>query len=122
MTDTNSYIALNSAKLDLDGDVAAEVQLIPYGRFSGRDGRRFSMLDADRVIENTLRRFHPNTATNTLDLVVDYEHQTFLSDKNGQPAPAGGWIKRLINKGDEGLWGVVEWTAKIGRASCRERV
>lgn len=114
MTDTNSYIALNSAKLDLsrDGDVSAEVQLIPYGHFSGRDGRRFSMLDADRVIDNTTRRFHPNTAANTLDLVVDYEHQTFLSGKNGQPAPAGGWIKRLINKGEEGLWGVIEWTAK----------
>lgn len=42
------------------------------------------------------------------DMVIDYEHQT-LTDAQ---APAAGWIKDLKWKGKEGLWAVVEWTAK----------
>jgi phage I-like protein len=39
-------------------------------------------------------------------MVIDYEHQT----EEGTEAPAAGWIKKLINRGAEGLWAVVEWT------------
>lgn len=34
-----------------------------------------------------------------------------MAVKNGQPAPAAGWIKQLESRGD-GLWGLIEWTAK----------
>lgn len=30
----------------------------------------------------------------------------------GEELPAIGWFTKLINKGSEGLWGVVEWTEK----------
>lgn len=30
----------------------------------------------------------------------------------GEEKPAVGWFKKLINKGSEGLWAVVEWTEK----------
>jgi phage I-like protein len=42
------------------------------------------------------------------DMVIDYEHQT-LKDVQ---APAAGWISKLIDKGKDGLWAMVEWTQK----------
>ncbi|PKN10604.1 MAG: hypothetical protein CVU72_00660 [Deltaproteobacteria bacterium HGW-Deltaproteobacteria-7] len=42
------------------------------------------------------------------DMVIDYEHQS-LADVQ---SPAAGWIKDIVWKGAEGLWAVVEWTAK----------
>jgi phage I-like protein len=42
------------------------------------------------------------------DLVIDYEHQTL----DGGKAPAAGWIKELEDRGSEGLWARVEWTAE----------
>lgn len=114
MTDTHTNISFNTLQLELSpgNSVPDEVQLIPYGRFRGRDGRRFQMLDVDAVIANTLKWYNPDSNSDKLDLVIDYEHQTRLSDKNGQPAPAAAWIKQLINKGKGGLWGKVEWTGK----------
>jgi len=47
-----------------------------------------------------------------LDMVIDYEHQTEggeWSSPDGT-APAAGWVKKLVNKGTQGLWAVVEWT------------
>lgn len=114
MTDTNVYISKNSFETELKAEelVPEVVQLIPYGKIRGRDGRRFQLFDIDKVIQNTIRRFNPSGEGVGLDLVLDYEHQTDLSAENGKPAPASGWIKKLLNKGNEGLWGVVEWTAE----------
>ncbi len=43
--------------------------------------------------------------------VIDYEHQTLRAIKNGQPAPAAGWFKKLEWRGNDGLFAVdVEWT------------
>jgi phage I-like protein len=39
-------------------------------------------------------------------MVIDYEHQTL----QGTEAPAAGWITKLIDKGKEGIWAVVNWT------------
>lgn len=112
MTDTRLNISFNTLQLELSSDnsVPDEVQLIPFGRFRGRDGRRFQMLDVAAVIANTLKWYNPDSGSDKLDLVIDYEHQTLFSDKNGQSAPAAAWIKQLINKGKDGLWGKVEWT------------
>lgn len=52
-------------------------------------------------------------------LVIDYEHQTL----SGGLAPAAGWIKSLMYRGEEGLWAEVEWTprAKQYLAGCEYR-
>lgn len=43
--------------------------------------------------------------------VIDYEHQTLRSAKNGLPAPASGWFKKLEWREGVGLFAVdVEWT------------
>lgn len=112
MTDTRFYISHNALQLALnpDNSVPDEVQLLPYGKIKGRDGRKFAMFDIAAVISNTLKWYNPASGSDKLDLVIDYEHQTLFADKNGAPAPAAAWIKQLINKGSDGLWGKVEWT------------
>lgn len=102
--------------LQTDGSLPHEVQLIPYGNIKGRDGRCFVMTDIDAVISNTIQKFNPSQSSNRLDLVIDYEHQTRFSEQNGAPAPAAAWIKRLVNKGRDGLWGEIEWTPRAAEA------
>ena len=47
----------------------------------------------------------------TLDLAIDYDHQSDRSAANGQPAPAAGWIRRVFER-DGAVWGEVEWTER----------
>jgi len=77
-------------------------QVLPYGQID-IEGEPPAFLDdegMDSIIANFERRGNR--------MVVDYEHQT-LKDVQ---APASGWISQMINKGQEGLWSVVEWTEK----------
>jgi phage I-like protein len=48
-------------------------------------------------------------------LVIDYEHQSFATEKNGQPAPAAGWVGRLDVRADGLYADDVEWTARAAK-------
>ncbi|MDW7746579.1 phage protease [Halomonas sp.] len=51
-------------------------------------------------------------ASRSTDIVIDYEHQTLLAERNGLPAPAAGWVDpRSLEWRDDGLYGAVSWTA-----------
>lgn len=80
------------------------VQLLPAGRFQGRDGRSFVLDNPQAVLAETAKRG---------DLPIDYEHQ--MDDPAARPATsevrAAGWIKQL-EACDDGIWGLVEWTEK----------
>ncbi|PIW30406.1 MAG: hypothetical protein COW30_02540 [Rhodospirillales bacterium CG15_BIG_FIL_POST_REV_8_21_14_020_66_15] len=91
------------AAIELPADPPEWIHLMTPGQLNARDGRRFQLDDAVAVVRDSLAR--------SANLVVDYEHQTDLAEKNGQPAPAAGWIKDLSVRPD-GIWGRVEWTAK----------
>lgn len=89
------------------------IQLLPAGRFSSVDGRPASMAacaewvldaaNAQELIAAAAARGNP--------AVIDYEHQTLMKDKNGQPAPAAGWFKTLEWREGVGLFAIdVEWT------------
>lgn len=105
------------------GETTGRIQVLPVGSFAARDGRpgnikgvtvttwRLAADDAQALI----KRWHKRQ-TRT---VVDYEHQTHLSDKNGQPAPAAGWIVGLELTA-EGLFAHVEWTDRA-RAAIRAK-
>lgn len=81
------------------------VRLLPAGVFSGRDGRGpYSLQDVDALIRSTIEHH------GSIDLVVDYDHQTDRAPRLGNQAPAAGWIKELQARAD-GLWGRIEWTA-----------
>jgi len=90
----------------------SEIQLFPFGEFAARDGRpgpgkvwRMTDRAARTVIARAERRKTP--------FLVDYEHQTLSSEKNGQPAPAAGWFSKLEWRPGKGLYASdVTWTEK----------
>ena len=77
--------------------------LMPGGELNARDGRRWRLDDAQAVVAETRR------VAGAADLVFDYNHQTDHSKKNGQSAPAAGWIKALEVRAGA-IWGRVDWT------------
>lgn len=89
-----------------------EVQLLPAGDFSARDGRptdaphwRIDATLAQNLIAAAQARGTP--------YVIDYEHQTMLARQNGQPAPAAGWFSKLEWRDGVGLFATdVQWTDK----------
>ena len=88
-----------------------EFQILPWGKIdiSGDEPAYLYDQEAAALIEEFKERGN--------DMVVDYEHQTMQDVQ----APAAGWIKRLVWKGTEGLWAVVEWTGKAAEyLSSRE--
>lgn len=87
--------------LSSDAFTDKPIQLLPYGNVKSKKG---DMLVDETAIKLIMESF----AKEKNDAVVDYEHQT-LKDVI---APAAGWIKELLDKGREGLWAVVDWTAK----------
>jgi phage I-like protein len=107
--------ALTAARsVDLASDVAPDdtqwIHIFPAGKNYGRDGRGpYDLRDAATVLART-QEYHGRTR-----MVVDYEHQTRNALKNGQPAPAAGWIVGLESRAD-GIWAKVEWTAAAAKA------
>ena len=89
-----------------------EIQLIPFGYHVTSKGDFLLDEEALKLVVNTF-----DLQVN--DLVVDYEHQTL----SGKKAPAAGWIKKLMDRGKQGLWGVVDWTERardyLGRKEYR---
>jgi phage I-like protein len=79
-----------------------ELQIFPCGWVEIKGDEPF--LVDETAMEEVIRRFNDRG----VDMVIDYEHQT----EADQEAPAAGWIKALDNRGDEGLWAVVEWTER----------
>lgn len=91
-----------TCSIALPADAPEWVHLMPLGVIEARDGRKWTLKDPQAVVAASSSRGR--------DAVVDYEHQTDLAEKNGQPAPAAGWIKEFQVRAD-GIWGRVEWTA-----------
>lgn len=89
----NQNVAIAACVFDLSGGaVPTEIQLTPSGTFRARDGRPEGLpgWEIDHVIAQRVILRMTNMAG---DLVIDYEHQTLNTEKNGQPAPAAGWFK-----------------------------
>lgn len=90
---------------------AGEAQLLPAGKFAARDGRpgpgkQWSVSDAQGA---QLAAAINAVATQT-PIVIDYEHQTIRAEKNGQAAPAAGWILSAEWRAGKGLFATVDWT------------
>ncbi len=84
---------------EITGGVPTEIQVIPHGYHDTPKGDFLCDEESARLV---IEEF--NKLTN--DMVADYEHQTLA----GVEAPAAGWIKKLVNKGKDGVWAMVEWT------------
>jgi phage I-like protein len=95
---------------ELDGGLVL-LQLTPAGEFLPSDGRvldspawRIDAASAQAVIARFRALIQPP--------VIDYEHQTLNKEKNGQPAPAAGWMRDLRWIDGKGLYAVTELTAR----------
>ncbi len=87
-----------------------EIQLLPAGEFRARDGRP-EKLKSWRVDAAIAAQIIDLAAEQKTPFVIDYEHQTYNVEGNGQPAPAAGWFKTLEWREGLGLFAVdVEWT------------
>lgn len=90
---------------------AREFRILPAGVFRAKDGRP-SHLPGWKIDAEIARRVIAASAS-TEDIVIDYEHQTINAEKNGKPAPAAGWFKRMVWREGAGLFAVdVRWTDK----------
>jgi len=90
------------------------IQLLPYGEFRALDGRPTDVPAWYLTEENGHDvALLANSSRN--QLVVDYEHQTLYKEKNGQPAPAAGWM-RWLEFTPKGMFAEVEWTDKAAAA------
>lgn len=108
-------VALNACSFAV-GKAAGEIQLFPAGAFRANDGRPEALAAwvmnaavAQKLIAQFAARRNP--------MVLDYEHQTYFSADNGQPALAAGWIDALrwVEPGDGvagGLFATVRWTER----------
>lgn len=84
----------------------AYIQILPTGAITPNDGRGpWNMDNPQAVIDATKSRL------GGLELMVDYNHQSEHSARNGQPAPAAGWISELEAR-PEGIFGKVKWTER----------
>lgn len=92
------------AAVSSDAAARKEIQILPIGDYVDQEGRRFAV-SADDV--RYMARWKAGISR---DLVIDYNHQTIKASVEGGEAPAAGWIKRLIDRGADGLWAEVEWT------------
>ncbi|MES0034702.1 phage protease [Mesorhizobium sp. M0046] len=110
-----ALVSTHSALITAADATGAWVQLIPAGRFSGRDGQgpwvAGDKASMEQIVANT-RRWAGST-----DLPVDYDHQTVFGAVPGVggKAPAAGWIKELQAR-DDGIYGRVEWTEAAAAA------
>jgi phage I-like protein/cation transport regulator ChaB len=87
---------------EISGDAPSEFQLLPQGRIEIEgDGPAYIDDESARLI----LAYHNHRGN---DMVIDYEHQT-LKDVE---APAAGWIKKIVDRGKDGIWAVVDWTKR----------
>lgn len=99
-------IACCALPLATDSDPKGQwVHLMPAGEMIARDGRRWRNRQPAAVVARSRER------AGAVPMPVDYEHQTDHAARNGQPAPAAGWITGLQVRTD-GIWGLVTWTGK----------
>lgn len=102
MTQSCPTITFATALNAEGGIVPAEIVLLPAGStVTGRDGRSWLNDQPDAIIAAF--------DAGGLDLPVDLEHATELKAPKGEPAPAQGWVKKLLNRAGA-IVAQVEWT------------
>jgi len=86
-------------------------RLIPAGTFTAPRGA-LAGSGPWFMDESAAKPIIERAAARSTDIVVDYEHQTLLSEENGKPAPASGWIDHAsLEWRADGVYGRIKWTA-----------
>lgn len=93
------------------------IQLLPAGTFRAGDGRPVECPAGWFIDGNIAASLIAAADAKQTPYVIDYEHQTLRSAKNGLPAPASGWFGKLEWREGEGLFAVdVDWTEAAAAA------
>ena len=95
---------LEGIRFSEDENPTCEIQLFKIGEWKGHPTGGF------KITEEIIEKMVENYEAGKRDVVVDYQHLSL--DGGADDAKAAGWTKKLINKGKDGLWAVVEWTKK----------
>lgn len=96
------------------GKSPASMRVLPAGRFRAADGsgRPVEVPEGWLLTEDAGRRIIAELAGKSNALLVDYEHQSLNTGKNGQPVPAAAWCKEFIWQ-EDGLYAInIDWTEK----------
>lgn len=103
--------AFDAASIAPDAQGRVLLQLTPSADFTPSDGREMDV-PAWRINADIAQRVIAATHLGRQPAVIDYEHQTLHTEKNGQPAPAAGWMRELRWIDGRGLFAEVELTAR----------
>lgn len=114
----NIAVASLAFELTPTGNV---IQLFPAGKFRATDGRP---TDCDHWLldESLARQVIAHLSARKNKIVIDYEHQTLLTEQNGLPAPAAGWWAGIDTVWtDKGLFAQnIEWTERARKMIADE--
>jgi phage I-like protein len=90
------------------GDGPTWNQINKLGEFKGHAAGHFAI--TAKTNDEIVRNFE---ATQNQHVPIDFEHASEMNATDGtiptHGAPAQGWIKKLHNRGAEGLWGLFDW-------------
>ncbi|QLQ03231.1 MAG: hypothetical protein HZY77_10985 [Thiobacillus sp.] len=85
-------------------------RLIPDGLFRASDGRPDNIAGWSISREAAMAIIGTANARAN-EFVIDYEHQSLNANRNGAPAPAAGWFKRMEWRDGDGLYVIdARWT------------
>jgi phage I-like protein len=91
-------------KDDEEGKAPAEFMIVAFGTWSTS---KYGDLRVDDSSAKSIMAYYEMKGQ--AKLPIDWEHQTFATQQNGQPAPAIGFFKPEVR--EDGIWAVdVEWT------------
>lgn len=113
-------IAIDEAVAKLDDAASPLVwnQIAKVGEFRGHPVGPFSLTPA--TFADIVRNY---TEIDGGNVAFDFEHASEADESSGsipqEGAPAQGWIRKLENRGTDGLWGLVEWLS-LARGYIRE--
>lgn len=93
-------------------DAGTDVLMIPATPFRARDGRPLGTPDW-HLTDERANAIVAEAANRNTPFIIDYEHQTLHTEKNGQPAPRAARFSALQWRPGDGLYATgVEWTAR----------
>ena len=104
--DLHGIRLIDTTEIDIKGlTEGAPIQIMCVGEWSHPEYGDFSITEGD------VAKFVENFEKGKRELVIDYEHLSADGNIQG-PVPAAGWIRKLLNKGKQGLWAIPYWTKR----------
>lgn len=112
MSQSTSMVCSVEIPVAADAAVPASgfYQIAVVGEWKGHRGQPGGFRLTGDDLRSIEEYFNARYLANSVDLVVDYEHQSLVAKSEGIKAPAAGWIGRLERRADgQQLWAIIHW-------------